>query len=160
MATKIKAEKGGYKLVAAGRGIYWIETDENQHAGHVKFSGGKFHASRSAGLTFHYATATARTAIEAFEAVLKPTWQEIFHAECDRIERLNKCVFMSTAEHCLAGGAENADMTPEVEPRSEEWYALTMSGYWSNMDDCGQYGDLRYTTNIERDIEDGKIERY
>jgi hypothetical protein len=164
MATKIKAEKDGYRLVTARRGLYWIERDDNPFAGRVEFSGGKWSASRVTGFAMDHAVATARTPLEAFEAVIKPTYQEQFNKIANKVDTLGRGV-CTTAWHCLVSGGENASETPGIEEHTEAFYELTVCGFWSLLDEYYQYtvrfgDDYPYTANIENDIEDGKIERY
>ncbi len=58
---------------------------------------------------------------------------------------------MTTAQHALCGGAENADDSLDdlnITQYSEDWYCLAISGFWSMMNNtCG--GDLRWAMNVE-----------
>jgi len=114
----------------------------------------------------HPATSSARARCRRDRA--KYARDHYFEIEFQRLERLaeerREFNFMTTAQHALCGGAENADdslVDLNIIQYSEEWYSLVISGFWSMMNNT-RGGDLRWTMNIDyatpEEIENGSYE--
>lgn len=152
-----KARECGYDLRPQGRGKYRIEkTEDGVWVGEVVFKGGMWHASRRGRcLIFLDVEHSSRTALDAFRGVARKSPEEQWEDVSAGVERraARSGAFLTAAQHCLMGGSENADDTPEVKPRTQAWYKLALSGYWSNMDEYGEYGDLVYTKTPDELLE-------
>lgn len=147
-----KTSENGYDLRADGRGKYRIEkTDDGTWVGEIIFKGGMWHAERR-GRTFAYLDVkySARTAVNAFKGVARRSAEEELDDVSEIVDRRAReagATWLTTAQHCLLGGGENAsDTYPE---RTPEWYECALSSFYSSMDEYGQHGDRVYVTNVE-----------